>query len=159
MRLFSRKKKVEIPSPPSDDLLKFPKPSHLRKEVTPQEIKKITGITPPPKKVDVPKNASEQIQKPVEQELSEIPLEKMVPKRIPFPIQKPTSPFFIRVQHHNQVLDDLEIVKNKLSGLEKLNQNLEKSESSENNNYDDLKDELKKIHDRLTFIDGQIFER
>jgi hypothetical protein len=138
MGLFSRKKKVEVPVPPHEDLLRFPKPSQVERVIQPEKVKEAAGIGKP-----LP---------PPEEPLPVVspPLEK--------PVRERQEPFFIRIQHYRELIKDLDYVKEKSEKMEKINEELEKSEFNEKKDYESLKNNLKKIHERLLFMDDTIFK-
>ncbi|MFH1682257.1 MAG: hypothetical protein ABIA37_00520 [Candidatus Woesearchaeota archaeon] len=151
MGLFSRKKKMEVPSPPSDSLLRFPKPP--QREIHPEEIKQAVKMERSPEikpKVILP---------PMEKPVTERPMPSPKPQmpRIPFPLAQ--GPFFLRIQNHQMLMEHMEKIKTRLGELDQTSRDLEKSEFNEHQNYEEFKEELKKIHDRLIFIEGVVFKR
>ncbi len=159
MGLFSRKKKVEVPEPPSEDILKFPKPSEIKaikpEEQIPQEelpvpekIKKAVGVEKLPEELETPPHKSELPSLP-EPAFPTLP-EKPPFKPTPIPLGKPS---FLRIQHYQMLLDEMGSIKKNTAHLNQINEHLEKSEYNENKDYERLKNNLKKIHDGLLFID------
>jgi len=144
MGLFSRKKKIEVPIPPPKNLLKFPKPSQVERVIEPEKIKEAVGIEKPT--LPLPES-----------------LEKLEKPKLTFPTPPETfpstiRPFFIRVQYYQKILDDLDHIKKNTTKLDKTVETLEKSEFNESKNYEKLKNNLKKIHERLLFMDELIFK-
>lgn len=155
MGLFSRKRKLEAPAPPSDSLLRFPKPP--QREVHPEEIKQAVKTEKAPEKklqVILP-TIEKQVQKPVES--GTLPSPKPQMPRVPFPLAH--EPFFLRIQNHQLLMEHLEKIKSGLADLDKANQELTCSEFNENKDYERFKEDLKKVHDRLLLIESAVFKR
>ncbi|MBR9683612.1 hypothetical protein GOV03_03660 [Candidatus Woesearchaeota archaeon] len=187
MGLFSRKKKeLEVPAPPSDDILKFPKASQVKvikpmKELTPPEREELTPMP------EVPKRESEEEELPIHEKIKAAvglkkpslpvptpPFAKMdagpmlpeIPsqpepsfhphKKTVFMVKKP---FYLRMQHYQEIFDNLGNVRAKTIEMDKNIQELEKSEFNEHKHYERLKNSLKQIHDRLLAIDDTIFKK
>lgn len=152
MGLFSKKRKLEVPLPPPDDLLKFPRPHQIEREIKLDEIEEAVGLEKVPSPVPempLPKRLSR----------SKEPFESSA-----FPTQFAsaaitTKPFFIRVQPYQDLLKDLEKIRSGLSQLDLTSENLEKSEFNENKDYERLKSNLKRIHEELLLIDDLIFKK
>lgn len=184
MGLFSRKKKIEVPVPPSEDMLKFPKPSQVEKEILPEKIQEAVGVEEKqelPELPEVPTKVSEpelpetsskfpwgkkkEVPKPEEElpapeEGEELGLPKPAPpvfpeRRAPH-LQKPC---FLRVQHYQKLQGDLDTIRINSNELDKVTEYLEKSEFNEGKHYERLKNDLKRIHDRLLFMDDLIFKK
>lgn len=134
MGLFSRKRKIRVPLPPTEDLLRFPKAAPPERIIEPERLKEAVSW-----------------EKPLAWEGPSLP--KMVMPK-PLTIKKP---FFLRLSHYQQLLVNLGGMKEKAEQLEQVTENLEKSEFNENADYEDLKNCLKKIHDHLLRLDDLIF--
>lgn len=150
---FSLKKKIPVPQPPSEDLLRFPKPPPLEKEIPLEKIKKKTTsreLPPPPQ-------APFGLSFPSSPELPS-PFEPG-PKPIPSLSRPKVKPAFLRVQHYQQILENLDRIKNQVDSLEGLAQSLEKSEFNEDKYYEMLKSSLRKLHERLLFLDDLTFKK
>ncbi len=142
MGWFFKKKKVTVPLPEhSDDLLKFPESSS--KIPAPEEIKQSVGLEEPPQMPDM------------------APMEEPslgVPKTFSAPTA-PAYPFFLRVQSYQELLKDASDIKTHVLELDLTTEKLENSEYNENKNYEKLRKELRKIHERLLYMDDLIFKR
>lgn len=156
MGLFFRKKKIAVPLPPSEDLLKFPKPSEIkvlkpeareeRKIKKAEDIEKLPFSLPElPKRMGIPSPP--------------FPFKPVFPSRPPEMFSFIQGPFFIRLQHYQMLLDNLNCIKTKTMDLDQTTERLEKSEFNENKDYERLKNDLKKLHDRLLFMDDLIFKK
>lgn len=168
MGLFSRKKKIEVPTPPSEDLLRFPKPSQIEKIIEPEKPSFPLEIPPVPKKIKA--EGVEEPGPPPDISIPETPpaLFKPVfpspPERPPpFTPSKPSfmpqKPCFLRVQHYQTLLDALADIQNNVKGLDQINKDLSQSEFHENKDHERLKNNLKRIHDRLISMDDSIFKK
>ena len=157
MGLFSKKKKIEVPIPPSEDILRFPKPTKIEEKIIPPEPKEETPSSSPSFTPSQLKQVAG-----LEEEKPQVE-EKITPSLPPSPSFTPSSlsptPFFIRLQQYQKLLEHLENIKNNIKKLDLLDENLAKSEFNENKNYENLKKELKKIHDRLLYVDDLIFKK
>jgi len=170
MGLFSRKKKeLKVPAPPSDDVLKFPKPSQDKKvkeekelppppeHPSPEKIKEAVGVEKPEEPLpEIPPDKIEEDELPPPKEMLPLPEPFSPPERPSFITKKPS---FIRMQNYQMLLDNLNAIKNTTIEMNKLSEDIEKSEFNENKNYERLKNDLKKILDRLLSIDVQIFKK
>ena len=164
MGLFSRKKKIEVPAPPSEDLLKFPKASEVT-VIKPETIKEAVGVekpAPPLPEAPPARISKEDLVLPKEtQEMPSFP-----PPRPTFPLPPPETPsfrmkkpFFLRIQDYQKLFDSLSHIRNKTIELDQTTENIEKSGFNENKDYERLKNDLKKIHDRLLFMDDIVFKK
>jgi hypothetical protein len=71
----------------------------------------------------------------------------------------PQKPCFLRVQHYQTLLDALADIQNNVKGLDQINKDLSQSEFHENKDHERLKNNLKRIHDRLISMDDSIFKK
>lgn len=142
---FFRKKKVTVPIPEhSDDLLQFPQSSSRRS--VPDEIKQSVGLEEPPQLPDM--------------DLSVEPETSFSSASIPQPLaNQMTYPFFLRVQSYQDLVKDTSDVKTHMLELDLTTEKLENSEFNENKHYENLKKELRKVHERLLFMDDLIFKK
>ena len=141
MGWFFKKKKVTVPLPEhSSDLLKFPTSTKIP---APEEIKQSVGLEEPPTMPDMAMPEQE------------------VPSTLPSTQIASTSayPFFLRVQSYQDLLKDASDIKTHVLELDLTTEKLENSEFNENKNYEKLRKELRKIHERLLYMDDLIFKR
>ena len=143
MGWFFNKKKVIVPLPEhSDDLLKFPEPT--AKSIAPETIKQSVGLEEPPQMPDMSSP------------------ENLAPGRgrVPTPVvQERAYPFFLRVQDYQELIKDASDIKTHVLELDLTTEKLENSEFNENKNYEKLKRDLRKIHERLLYMDDLIFKK
>ena len=157
MGLFSRTKKIKVPIPTSDDFLKFPKLPQTGKITEPEKIKSAVGLDSPPQ----PKEPEEKLLPPPPlppkpSQFTPLPKPSLPPQPTNLTIQKP---FFLRIQHYQHLLTNLGGIKNNLTQMGHASEQLSKSEFNENQKYEQLKNHLKKIHDRLLSMDDLIFKK
>ncbi len=169
MGLFSRKKKVELPEAPSDDLLDFPKLTESEKEIVPEKIQREVGLESEeePELIEEPKTPVPEKIKGVFGFMKKEPVEQTLPE----PILSKSSfeeeteevvvkkPFFSRIQSYQETIESLSSIKISMIKLEELNDKLDKSRFNENRDYETLKRDLKNIHDKLLFMDDLIFKQ
>lgn len=168
MGLFSRKRRIEVPSPPSEDLLRFPKASEV-KVIRPGKIKgplDMEKAAPLPEIPLILKNKVDLMQ--LKEEISPVLFKPTFPlplpeKTFPTPPERPSftlkKPVFLRVQDYQVLLGNLRNIKNKTDGLDQTTENLEKSEFNENRDFEHLKSNLKNIHDHLLHMDDTLFNK
>jgi hypothetical protein len=146
MGLFSRKKK-NVPPPPQEGLLNFPKQPTVEKEILPDNIKQAAGVD---KQEDIVPPLPEE---PIQTEPAPLP-QPDVPEG--YVLQKP---YFARITQYKKLVENLDCIKVEINGMDEITTSLEKSEYNENKDFEKLKSNLKKIHDRLLFVDDLIFKR
>src|SRR3989339_1283738 len=139
MGLFSRKKKVDVPLPPSEEILRFPRRLPMEREILP-----------------APKRMPETERLPKEPE----------PVQSSFPSQTQVNPntqlvnqfFFLRMVDYQNLIGNLDNTNLQVQELEHTMNKLEASEFNENRDYEALKSNLKKVHERLLYVDKLIFK-
>lgn len=160
MGFFFRKKKIEVPAPPSEDILKFPKASEIS-SIKPESIKEAVGIEKPSLPPEIPPVPTKKEDLMSFEEIPPAPPE--LTSHSPLPSKRPQfvfkKPFFIRMQNYQLLIENLNNIKNKTAELDQTVMDLEKSEFNENKNYERLKNNLKKIHDQLLVMDDTIFKK
>lgn len=153
MGLFFRKKKAETLLPPSEDLLSFPKSLPREREIRPEKIKEIAGLELPPLPQRRGKGEAE-----IKRAKEGARLREEAEEQFPVsPIIK--KPHFLRIQEYQKLRENLGEIREWGEKLEALCGSLEKSEFNENKDYESLKNDLKKIHERLLFMDELIFKK
>jgi len=139
---FFKKKKVTVPIPENhEDLLQFPQSS---RRAMPEEIKKSVGLEEPPQMPDMG-----------------LPEESKPGLGSTSPPQtfQTAYPFFLRVQSYQELIKDTSDIKTHVLELDLTTEKLENSEFNENKNYEKLNRELRKVHERLLFMDDLIFKK
>ena len=145
---FFKKKKVTVPIPENhEDLLQFPRSSSKR--TIPEEIKKSVGLEEPPQMPDMALPEEPTLG------IGAAPAKTVTPA----PNYQTAYPFFLRVQSYQELIKDTSDIKTHVLELDLTTEKLENSEFNENKNYEKLKRELRKVHERLLFMDDLIFKK
>jgi len=168
MGLFSRKKKIEAPAPPSEDLLNFPKPSQVEKIIKPDSFpepqpfpekphffsKKHKALPPLHNEIKTAVGLDKPTIGPFKQETTFLSMSEPS-----FPTRFPTNEFFIRVNHYQNLSENLDTIKKINQQMEEGMQKIDHSEFNERKHYEKMKKQLKIIHSQLISMDEIIFKR
>jgi hypothetical protein len=156
---FSRKKRIpKVPFPDGKTLddkeLKFPmKAPPSEKLLKPEAVKEAVGF-------DKLMNFPEEIKAPPKLEVNVPQLQMEEPmSESTFEISKQGSEdLYVKVEVYQRILGEMQIMDKRLSDLNEINKNLDKSEYNEKNSFNKLKRLMKSLHDKLLQIDRTIYK-
>ena len=151
MGLFSRRKKLDVPLPPSEDVLRFPRSSEIARRIEPEKIKEAVGLQEPkPEELLPPEHQGKELD-------STFPEETAMSQRTFFIDAK--KPFFLRMQTHQEIYKNALEMKNNSLELSEVTNEITDSEYNDDRQYEKLKNSLKRVHDKLLQVDEAIFKR
>jgi len=160
MGWFFKKRKTEVPLPPTEDLLDFPQKASSGKRIEP--IRKKELPLPKPKDYTFPQKIKAAVRTSSDLPLPPELIERSLKKEsimVKHPAIGNKRNFFIRVHDYQEIIVNLEDIGSNSLEIEKANKRLDQSEFNENKSYENLKNNLKRIHDRLLLIDDIVFKK
>lgn len=160
--LFGKKKEPRIPFPEpygaGEDTLQFPPPPGFGKVIEPAAVKEAAGIGEDDS--ETADDVQQQQPMPTERQKASI-LGKFggrsPSKQLFVPSPKP-APLFIKVNVYQRILGELDSLRSDINHLHSVNNHLETSEYNEEKNFENLRRNIRAIHDRLLQIDKTLFK-
>lgn len=169
--LFGKKKVPKVPFPQGhvvdENELHLPKSVRSSKVIQPDKIKEAVGVEKPFEFPELPEPSEEFTAPSTESKIKSANLlfKPRVRESLPLPkvsspeiyLKEKSQPLYIKVNVYQEVLGRLEMLRKDLNQLAHAERDLENDEYNEEKNFEQLKREMRGIHDRLLQIDKSLF--